>query len=253
MFLWKKNERKREYFKERRFSGRKLCNIPCVIFEDEKEIPCRVRNISPYGLMLESAYPFEEKDILRLRTDIYLPPFSSYSDVSDVIIIENIWTAKRKSDSLYVAGFSYLGNEDPSELSWFSVLMESKGLRLGHEIKWRGYIRYPLSIPVYYDSLNGEHEGNATIVNISTAGLAMTGQEAIPKFTILNLRIGPAMGLSPVIVVGKVCWSAAFGDKSLMTTGIHFQIPVTENDVLFKYIEVAIAKHKENEERYIDY
>ncbi len=245
MVFWRKLISKKDYFIERRFSGRKNCDVSVQRMYDSAWVDVTIKNISPYGLGLESEVPFKDGQIFELKADPVKEPFGKVLFKKDTISVETVWASKRRIDSKFTAGVKFIDTRTHLKDSWILSLIEQTGLRVDHKIHWRAYIRYPAFLDVHYDSLNGNFEGSGKMINISAGGIALETASTLPVHTNLNLRLGPEFGLQQVSAVGEVCWSSYLEATKTAMQGIAFQFPISENKLLYKYVETIAIMCRE--------
>ena len=246
MVFWRKLISKQDYFIERRFSGRKDCDIPVLRKDtDSTSDIVVIKNISPYGFGLNSENPFREGQIYELEVEPSSDFFKLESFKNRIITVETIWISKRRQNSKFSAGVKFADTREYIKDSWVINLIESTGLSVDHKIHFRAYIRYPISMNVQYDGLSTNVGGYGMVVNIGAGGIAMETNSQIPLHTNLNLRLGPEFGLQQVSTVGEVRWSMPFVLENKFVHGISFQLPISENNLLYKYVETAAIMHRE--------
>lgn len=247
MVFWRKLISKQDYFIERRFSGRKDCDVPVLRkgmdFASDAVI---IKNISPYGLGLVSENAFKEGQVYELEPDPSSDYFQSDTFKNKIITVETIWVSKRRKNSKFSAGVKFSDTREYIKNSWVINLIESTGLSVDHKIHFRAYIRYPVSMNVQYDGLSANISGAGVVVNIGAGGIALETNFEIPLHTNLNLRLGPEFGLQQVSTVGEVCWSLPVALEKKFVHGIAFQFPISENNLLYKYVETVAVMHRES-------
>jgi len=247
MVFWRKLISKADYFIERRFSSREDCLFTIQRYDEDNEYEdpdISVKNISPYGLALESNNTFKEGEILKLT--MKEQHFSENKKfANDIITVETIWASKRRHNSKYIAGVRMLDERDYIKNSWFMNLVSATGLIIDHKIHFRAWIRYPVSMNIHCEGLASNIEASGKIINIGAGGIAMETALKIPESTNLNLRLGPEFGLQQVSAVGEVRWVLPSPAGNKFIHGIAFQFPISNNKLLYKYVETVAITYRE--------